>query len=94
MVLDDTRTQLRSYIYEYPALGTVLSLFLGAQSKREIIPWRIRESWARQLVEAVADIHGGKGSLVGGLCWSDEIGVSANGTIVPTALRALQRYFN
>ena len=94
VVLDDTRTQLRSYIYEYPALGTVLSLFLGAQSKREIIPWRIRESWARQLVEAVADIHGGKGSLVGGLCWLDEIGVRANGTIVLTALRASQRYFN
>ena len=94
VVLNDARTQLRSYMYEYPALGTVMSLFLGAQSKREIVPWSVRESWARQLVEAVANVHSSKGSMVGGLSWLDEIGVRADGTIVLTCLRASQRYFN
>ena len=94
VVLNDERTQLRSYMYEYPALGTVMSLFLGAQSRRETVPWSVRESWARQLVEAVANVHSGKGSFVGGLSWLDEIGVRADGTIVLTSLRASQRYFN
>lgn len=94
VVLDKTEKHLMSYIFEHPALGTVMSLFLGAYSNREIVPWIIRENWARQLVGAVADIHSGIGCLVGGLCWLDEIGVRADGTIILTAPRASQRYFN
>ena len=71
VVLNDARTQLRSYTYEFSAFGTVMSLFLGAQSRRESVPWIVRESWARQLVEAVGNVHSGKGSLVGGLSWLD-----------------------
>ena len=93
VVLDDARTHLRSYLYEYPALGSILTMFIGAQSRSEIIPWDIREIWARQIVKTVAEIHSGRGSLVGGLFWLAEIGIRANGTIVFTALRSSQKYY-
>lgn len=93
VVLDDTRTHLRSYLYEYPALASILTMFVGAQSRSEIIPWDIRESWARQMVETVAEIHSGRGSLVGGLYWLAEIGIRENGTIAFTALRTSQKHF-
>lgn len=92
VVLDDTRTHLRSYLYEYPALASILTMFVGARSRSEVIPWYIREVWARQMVETVAEIHS-RGSLVGMLYWLGEIGIRANGTIVFTALKPSQRHF-
>jgi hypothetical protein len=92
VVLDDTRTHLRSYLYEYPALSSILTMFVVARSKSEVIPWYIREVWARQMVETVAEIHSG-GSLVGMLYWLAEIGIRANGTIAFTAVKPSQRHF-
>lgn len=83
VVLDDTRTHLRSYLYEYPAFISILALFVNAQSRSEIIPWNIRKGWARQMVETVAEIHC-RESLVGSLYWLSEIDIRANGTLAFT----------
>ena len=92
VVLDDTRLHLRSYLYEYPVLGNILTILICAQSKFEAVFWYIRESWARQIIKAISEIHS-KGSLVGGLLWLNDIGIRADGTAVLTGLRTSQRYF-
>ena len=94
VVLDDARTHLKSYLYECPAFGDILTLLIAARSRSELIPWEIRECWARQIVETVAEIHRDKGALVGGLWWLAEIGIRANGTVMFTALRCSQRFFD
>lgn len=94
VVLDDARSQLKGYLCEYPLLGNVLTIFASAQSRSEIIPWKLREAWARQLVKAVAEIHRDKGALVGGLRWLADIGIRADGTLALTAVRHSQRHFD
>ena len=81
VVLDDTRTHLRSYLYEHPALGTVDSMIYYANSKSEIIPWFIRLAWSSQIIQAVADVHG-RGLAVGGKFHFATIGVRADGSIL------------
>lgn len=93
VVLDDARKHLMSYLYEYPALGNLTTLFEGAKSRSEIIPWDIREGWARQIVTTVAEIHSGRGSLVGSLFWDSDIGVRVDGTIAFTNIRSSQKHF-
>ena len=92
IILDDTRLHLRSYLYEYPALGNISTILVCAQSKSEATPWYIRESWARQIIMAISEIHS-KGSLVGGVLWLTDFGVRADGTAVLTGLRTSQRHF-
>lgn len=92
VVLDDTSSHLRSYIYEFPVLGDVYTIFMCAQSKSEVVPWHIRESWARQIIKAVSEIHS-KGCLVGGLRWLRDIGIREDGTAVLTGLRTSPRHF-
>lgn len=91
VVLDDTRSHLRSYLYEYPA-HNILTVLVCAESKPEIVPWRIRETWARQIIKAVSEVHS-NGYPVGGLLWLNDIGIRSNGTVLLTCLRTSQRYF-
>lgn len=92
VVLDDTRSHLRSYLCEYPVIGNLFTIFMCAGSKSEIIPWHIRESWAQQIIKAVSEVHS-KGFLVGCLMWLHEIGIRADGRIILTGLRTSQRHF-
>ena len=87
VVLDDTRTHLRSYLYEHPALGTVCSMIYYANSKSEIIPWFIRLAWSSQIIQAVADVHG-RGLAVGGKLHFATIGVRADGNILLTNFKS------
>lgn len=64
VVLDDTRSHLKSYLEEFPALGTLRNMFAYAQLRGHRLPWSIRELWAQQLIGAVSKIHT-KGTVVG-----------------------------
>lgn len=44
VVLDNTKTHLKNYVFEHPALGTVMSFFLNAYSNHELVPCIIRKS--------------------------------------------------
>lgn len=92
VVVDDTRSHLRSYLYEYPVIGSLFTVLMCAGSKSETIPWVIREKWAQQIVEAVSEVHS-KGLLVGCLMWLHEIGIRADGRIVLAGLRTSQKHF-
>ncbi len=93
VVLDDTRLHFRSYLHEYPVLGTILTTLVCAQSKSEVVPWPARETWARQIIRAISDVHS-KGSVVGRLCMLNKIGVRADGTAILTGIRISERHLS
>lgn len=64
VVLDDTRKHIKSFLQELPTLGTIRSILTDAELRQERIPWSIRETWASQIIRAVAEIHA-KGFVVG-----------------------------
>ena len=90
VVLDDTRTHLRSYLCESPLIGSVATYLAVVNSRSERIPWPIRELWGRQIIEAVLDIHS-KGLIVGAFTL-DSVGIRANGTAVLYDLKTSERH--
>ena len=80
VVLDEMRSSLKSYLYEMPLVGSIMHLFghLGQDSR--LIPWPIREIWARQIVEAISDVHGR--NLVVGLPSLHSIALRADGRAI------------
>lgn len=80
VVLDDTRKHLGSFLREYPALGRLSTIFDTAEARGEKIPWKIRETWAKQIICAVADVHE-RGVIVSQLSIGS-VGVRADGSAV------------
>ena len=91
IVLDETRLHLRSYVYEMPSLGSVLSILACAESRSESIPWSARKIWSKQIVSAVSDVHS-KGLVVGGSFLLYTIGVRVDGSAVLTDFRTSSRH--
>ena len=56
VVLDDTRRYLKSYVHESFS-SNIEAMFESAACQGETIPWHIRETWAWQIVTAVAEVH-------------------------------------
>lgn len=63
IVVNTTRTHLKSYLIEFPSARWRLQEVTQDRS----ITWKRREKWAKQLVESVSQIHS-KGFVVGSLC--------------------------
>jgi len=64
LVLDDTRTHVKSFLQELPALGTIRSILAHAEMRKERVPWSIRATWAIQIITAMAEVHS-RGFVVG-----------------------------
>ena len=90
VVLDDNRHHLKGYLYESPTLGTVQQILETAEAKAERIPWAVRETWAKQIVTAISEVHN-RGFVVGVL-QLDSIGIRADGSAVLTALKSSGRH--
>lgn len=80
VVLDDTRTHIKSFLQELPALGTIRSILSHAELRGERVPWSVRATWASQIITAVVEIHS-KG-LVVGLLHINFTGVRSDGRAV------------
>lgn len=80
VVLDDTRKHITSFLQELPTLGTMRSILADAELRKERIPWSVRETWASQIITAVAEVHA-KGFLVG-MLHIEFISVRSNGSAV------------
>lgn len=80
IVLDDTRTHVKSFLQELPALGTIRSILAHAELRGDRIPWSVRATWASQIITAVAEVHS-KGFVVGFL-HIDFTGVRSDGCAV------------
>ncbi len=95
VVLDDNRQHLRSYLLEYPMLISLQAVLGVANSRSETTPWPIREAWARQVINAIVDVHS-KGAVLGVLRFN-WFGVRADGTAVLVLLKGswshLQNHF-
>ena len=64
VVVNDNHTQLCSYLVRYPEAG-LLGELLEASTPNDLpISWERRERWIRQIITAVAEIHG-RGVVVG-----------------------------
>jgi serine/threonine protein kinase len=90
VVLDETRTHLRSYLYESPTIMTLQRLFTIASAKSETIPWSIREIWSQQIVNAVSEIH--SRSLVVGVLNMEAISIRADGAAILTRVKTSHRH--
>ncbi|KAL8867528.1 MAG: hypothetical protein Q9174_005609, partial [Haloplaca sp. 1 TL-2023] len=91
VVLNDTKTQLRSYVYEHPALGNIFGMLLSAGIKGETIPLFIRLAWSSQMLQAVAYVHE-RGYAVGANFNLVTWGVREDGTILLTEFSSYPEY--
>ena len=90
VVLDDSRRHLRSYLKELP-MFTSLEVLLGlANSRSKTIPLLIRELWARQLVQAVVEIHS-QGLILGAFNLHG-VAIRADGTAIFHRFRCSEKY--
>ncbi|KAI9756364.1 MAG: hypothetical protein M4579_003868 [Chaenotheca gracillima] len=80
VVLDDTKRHLRSYLQEQPMVTSLEILLSVAVSRSKIIPILVRILWARQLVQAIIEIH--SQGLVAGAFNLNSVGIKADGTAV------------
>ena len=90
IVLDDTRRHLRSYLKELPMLTSMEFLLGLANSRSETIPWLVRELWARQLIQAIIEIH--SQGLTAGIFNINSVGIRADGTAVFHRLRRSEKH--
>ncbi|KAI9704999.1 MAG: hypothetical protein M1836_006779 [Candelina mexicana] len=56
VVVDDSRTHIKSYLQEYVGLG-IKHTFEKVQAKGKTLSWTTRENWAKQIINAVAQVH-------------------------------------
>ena len=90
VVLDSTRKHIRSYLHEYPNYN-IRQIFDTAASRSITVPWKIRETWARQIITAISEIHG-KGAVAGvGPLWL--MSVRANGSAELGTAITSKRFF-
>ncbi|KAL8930145.1 MAG: hypothetical protein Q9208_000762 [Pyrenodesmia sp. 3 TL-2023] len=79
VVLDDSRKHLRSYLYENVDYN-IEQILCSAASLSLKLPWSVRETWARQLITAIGEVH--KRGAVSGLIGLGNIQIRADGLLV------------
>ena len=90
VVLDDSRRHLKGYLYESPLIAST-NRFLDVADLHSIeIPWPIRENLARQIIEAVSEIH--EKGLIVGVFNIRPIGIRADGTAIIYRFSSSQRH--
>ena len=90
VVLDDTRRHLRGYLKELPMFASPEFLLGLAISRSKTIPLPIREIWARQLVQAVVEIH--TQGLILGAFNPDSVAIRVDGTAIFHLFRRSEKY--
>ena len=82
IVVDSSQRHIKGYLHEWPSFGGLKRVFHLAESWKLRISWSIRWSWARQLVEAVAQLH--EKQIVLGVLTINEVYLRFDGSIVLT----------
>ena len=90
LVLDDTRSHLRGYLKELPMLTSMEFLLGLANSRFMTISQSIRELWARQLIQAIIEIH--SQTLIAGIFNLNSVGIRADGRAVLHRLQPSDTY--
>ena len=85
ILLDSTGKYVQSYLQERPALGTVGRLIDVAEERGEHIPWVARQTWAKQMITAVSEVHT-RGIVIRTLGLR-AFGIRSDGSVVLTAVR-------
>ena len=66
VVVDSKGQQLKSYLKEMPGKGWMFDLLSNGLKQRQPLPWCRRERWAKEIIEAVKQVHS-RGFVVGTL---------------------------
>ena len=90
VVLDDSRRHLRGYLKELPMFTSLDHLLGLANSRSKTIPLLIRELWARQLVQAVVEIH--SQGLILGAFGPYSMAIRADGTVIFHKFQRSKKY--
>lgn len=80
VVLNNTKQHVRSCLKELPMIISLEDLLGLANARSKTIPLLIRELWARQLVQAVVEIHSQGLNL--GAFNQDSVAIKADGTAI------------
>ena len=90
IILDDTKRHLRGYLKDLPRVGSLEALLALTASRSNYIPRLIRELWARQLIEAMVEIH--SQGLIAGVFGLDCVGIRTDGRAVLHKLQRSENY--
>ena len=89
VVLSHTSLNLKSYLYELPLIES-LQTFVGYLSCKSVaIQWSIKAFWARQIIQAVSEVH--KRGVVVGRLSIHTIALRADGTAVLSRIGSPRR---
>lgn len=92
VVLDDTRKHLRSYLTELPFKSHMASVLVKAEADGELIPWPVRELWAKQIITAVSHLHA-RGISLGGLFCLRSLSIRPDGDVNLFAVKPSGRQY-
>ena len=80
IILDDTRTHLRGLLQELPMIMSLAHVIANATSQSALLPWFVRELWARQFIQTIIDVHS-QGISIGHFDMNS-VGIRADGSVV------------
>ena len=86
VICDESKTQLKGYLYECPTVFSLQKVFVIAKMQSRPVSWPVREYWARKIVEMIAHVHK-TGFHLGFVCLA-RIRLKADGTPLSAQLRS------
>ncbi|KAI1658426.1 hypothetical protein F4813DRAFT_48688 [Daldinia decipiens] len=57
VVVDDEDEMVKGLLINYAEKGALIDLIYDSQEDGHILPWSLREKWARQIVQGLSDVH-------------------------------------
>ncbi|KAI0111816.1 hypothetical protein F4814DRAFT_460906 [Daldinia grandis] len=57
VVVDDEDEMVKGLLINYAEKGALIDLIYDSQEDGNILPWSLREKWARQIVQGLSDVH-------------------------------------
>ncbi|KAF3062160.1 hypothetical protein GL218_04013 [Daldinia childiae] len=57
VVVDDEDEMVKGLLINYAEKGALIDLIYDSQEEGNILPWSLREKWARQIVQGLSDVH-------------------------------------
>ncbi|KAI1805218.1 hypothetical protein F4811DRAFT_552036 [Daldinia bambusicola] len=57
VIVDDEDEMVKGLLINYAEKGALIDLIYDSQEDGRILPWSLREKWARQIVQGLSDVH-------------------------------------
>ncbi|KAI1481438.1 hypothetical protein F4774DRAFT_407745 [Daldinia eschscholtzii] len=57
VIVDDDDEMVKGLLINYAEKGALIDLIYDSQEDGRVLPWSLREKWARQIVQGLSDVH-------------------------------------